>query len=477
MTITIADGRGALWQWDTGRRVKITDGDGVKQVHYQKRALGRSVDVDVGADGTAIIPDELLQDYHTLTAYAYVTDDAGGYTKVQQDFAVYKRPKPSDYIYTPTEHAGFDRLRAEIGELSALQTNAKNNLVAAINEAAASGGSSVPKPLTYDYMPDGYPSRTMQTATLMEEQELAFSLSDGAYVALLAGGFEVAAGQTYTVKWDGAEYECVGAVLDEGVYALGNLSIAGSDADTGEPFLYVYSTDGAEAFGLFGTFDTSANHTISVKRMVETVTPIDEKYLPESAFTNAEWSKISNKIVDYKQQRLSLSVSGEQITIIAGTSISKNIINDKLKFEDGMAYKINGSITIHSPSTAGGNNHTLYVNGNYTCSRGLVKFGSLYDNYYREDIVLGLYSSSSDDTYYYGYLYVSSGLPGSTTWTFDINITVTEEAKLLPDICIGENIQRVGDNVIISSSTPDSTKQFKITVDDTGTLKATEVTE
>lgn len=99
------------------------------------------MDVDVEDDGTAIIPDELLQDYHRLTAYAYVTDDTGAYTMVQQDFAVYKRPKPSDYIYTPTEHAGFDRLRAEIGELSALQTNAKNNLVAAINEAAASGGA------------------------------------------------------------------------------------------------------------------------------------------------------------------------------------------------------------------------------------------------------------------------------------------------------------------------------------------------
>lgn len=48
MTITIADGRGALWQWDTGRRVKIADGDGVKQIHYQNRALGGSVDVDVG---------------------------------------------------------------------------------------------------------------------------------------------------------------------------------------------------------------------------------------------------------------------------------------------------------------------------------------------------------------------------------------------------------------------------------------------
>ena len=36
--------------------------------------------------------------------------------------------------------------------------------------------------------------------------------------------------------------------------------------------------------------------------------------------------------------------------------------------------------------------------------------------------------------------------------------------------------QRIGDDVIINSSTPNSTKKFKITVDDTGTLKATEVT-
>lgn len=100
MTITIADGRGALWQWDTGRRVKIADGDGVKQVHYQNRCFGRSVDVDVGDDGTAIIPDELLQDCHTLTAYAYVTDDTGAYTMVQQDFVVHKREARRVCIHT-----------------------------------------------------------------------------------------------------------------------------------------------------------------------------------------------------------------------------------------------------------------------------------------------------------------------------------------------------------------------------------------
>lgn len=139
MTITIADGRGALWQWDTGRRLRV--GSGVEQIHYQNRALGRSVDVDVGADGTAIIPDELLQDCHTLTAYAYVTDDTGAYTMVQQDFAVHKRAKPAGYVYTPTDQMTLQTIQRQIGDLSALTTEAKENLVAAINEVAASGGA------------------------------------------------------------------------------------------------------------------------------------------------------------------------------------------------------------------------------------------------------------------------------------------------------------------------------------------------
>lgn len=43
--------------------------------------------------------------------------------------------------------------------------------------------------------------------------------------------------------------------------------------------------------------------------------------------------------------------------------------------------------------------------------------------------------------------------------------------SLLPD-----TVLRQGDDILIQSTTPSSTKQFKITVDDTGTLKATEVT-
>lgn len=138
MTITIADGRGALWQWDTGRRLRV--GSGVEQIHYQNRAFGGSVDVDVGTDGTAVIPDELLQDCHTLTAYAYVTDDTGAYTMVQQDFAVHKRAKPAGYVYTPTDQMTLQTIQRQIGDLADLATEEKENLVAAINEVARMGG-------------------------------------------------------------------------------------------------------------------------------------------------------------------------------------------------------------------------------------------------------------------------------------------------------------------------------------------------
>ena len=79
-----------------------------------------------------------------------------------------------------------------------------------IKRCPSSGGSSVPKPLTYDYMPEGYPKKSVQTTTLMEEQEVAFALgSHNMYQASPTEAVEIAVGQTYTVVWDGTEYICV----------------------------------------------------------------------------------------------------------------------------------------------------------------------------------------------------------------------------------------------------------------------------
>ena len=156
-----------------------------------------------------------------------------------------------------------------------------------INEAKSiirpCSGGSVPKPLTFDYMPEGYPTKTMGTVTVMEEQEVefVFNSESGVYVGALLTGIEIAVGQTYRVNWDGTEYECVGEPAFNGnASALGNLSLAGLGVDTGEPFLYLY--DNTETSGSFATFDTSASHTISVKTVAETVTPMAEEFLPAS---------------------------------------------------------------------------------------------------------------------------------------------------------------------------------------------------
>lgn len=131
-------------------------------------------------------------------------------------------------------------------------------------------GGSVPKPLTFDYMSEGYPTKSVETTTLMDEQEVAFELMEemGAYVAPVTNTFKIVDGQTYTFNWDGTEYECVGIVVNS-QYLLGNLSIAGESSDTGEPFLYRYNA--RYHAGVFVTLDTAASHTISVKTTEETV--------------------------------------------------------------------------------------------------------------------------------------------------------------------------------------------------------------
>lgn len=141
----------------------------------------------------------------------------------------------------------------------------------------------VPKPLTYDYMPEGYPTKSAQTTTLMEEQEVAFTLSEGGpSMATIPNAFEIVEGQTYAVSWDGTEYKCVCGAAGARLY-LGNPALIGAGDNTGEPFVYAY--DEKTPSGAFATLETSASHTISVTRVEKTVTPMAEEFLPATAKT------------------------------------------------------------------------------------------------------------------------------------------------------------------------------------------------
>lgn len=55
----------------------------------------------------------------------------------EKTFNVVKKPKPANYVETEEDKAILAKLKAEIGDLSELQTEVKDNLVAAINEASS----------------------------------------------------------------------------------------------------------------------------------------------------------------------------------------------------------------------------------------------------------------------------------------------------------------------------------------------------
>lgn len=95
---------GALYQWDTGRRVKSD----AAEVHFATQPY-KTYDVVV-KDGAARVPDELLQRAGTLRCWAWT----GSRTLEAEAFEVTARNKPSAYAYEPTTQREIaDAIRAK----------------------------------------------------------------------------------------------------------------------------------------------------------------------------------------------------------------------------------------------------------------------------------------------------------------------------------------------------------------------------
>lgn len=80
-------------------------------------------------------------------------------------------------------------------------------------------------------------------------------------------------GNTYTVHLDSGSYECVAKAMDGIGNVLGNTAFGGG-ADTGETFLVAITG------GIAMVMDANCGTKASVTTNVETIVPIDQKYLP-----------------------------------------------------------------------------------------------------------------------------------------------------------------------------------------------------
>ena len=93
---------GILYQWDLDRQVKIQTTEPISEVHFARIGDVEALVVKAKeSDGyfVADIPNIHLQESKSIIVYA-VKDDV---TIEKNTFQVYKREKPSDYVYTETE--------------------------------------------------------------------------------------------------------------------------------------------------------------------------------------------------------------------------------------------------------------------------------------------------------------------------------------------------------------------------------------
>ena len=311
------------------------------------------------------------------------------------------------------------------------------------------GGGSVPKPLTYDYMPEGYPSKTMGTVTLIEEQELAFALEDGTvYSAYLNGAPEIVVGQTYTVNWDGTDYECVCAVFASTILSLGNKSIFGKGDDTGEPFLYIRN----QATGGFATLETTASHTISVKTTEEVVIPMADEFLPVASENNYGAVKKSEIVTSYKFGTQAPHDQMVEAIAAFGTG-NASIVWGINKVISASYNSSDDTISIRFAEEPLKTLTFSNNNGAYVKNLGSATYGELQGNQVR------IFNNNND----YTVLAVEGESPNVTLATTANRITI----KGIYGMSTTE--------MILQSSTEGSNKNFKITVDDSGTISATEI--
>lgn len=101
-----------LYQWDSNVFVEVED-PRINQVQFSTKFSASAYCVEV-ADSKAPIPNEMLQSYYDICAYACVVDENGQSVEYSETFSVYARPKPDNYIYTPTEVITITKVEDEL---------------------------------------------------------------------------------------------------------------------------------------------------------------------------------------------------------------------------------------------------------------------------------------------------------------------------------------------------------------------------
>ena len=300
-------------------------------------------------------------------------------------------------------------------------------------------------------------SGNLVETVLVEESTVSF---EGDY-SEFPSTFEATVGETYKVYWDGTAYECT-CVASNGRLFIGNLSIMGRGSDTGEPFfMQVYNGQGV----FIATADTSASHTFSISGIVTEIVKIPAKFIDKDA---SGYIVVHNSptMTEEEANNYYRALSNGEAVFISWESLCVSEISTRTATDSTGASVL--CLDLHIPN---GEIYEIAQN-----SEGLFSLGDrkllkanfpAYKGTGEKNPDIGIINNKVN-------IFPSEVMVGvgTTNTLFSVNANGTKSKNF--DV-LG-NGEAVAPALILYSSTPNSTKKFRITVDDTGTISANEVT-
>lgn len=277
--------------------------------------------------------------------------------------------------------------------------------------------------------------------------------------------------QTYIVTWDGTAYEITASPFMGILPYIGNLSIAEAELDnTGEPFLIAYE----DIIAVF-TNDPGAEHTVSITHVDQTIHKLDEKFLPDldlgvGKAGEGQYSEVFN--YNCTAPGMICHAEGNQtcasgINSHAEGSLTKSSgeathAEGWKTVASGDEAHAEGAETVASGffSHAEGRSTQTYGNASHAEGMGTIAQTDAQHAQGRYNVI-----HDYDDNYAHIVGNGNSDTDRSDAHTLDWDGNAWYAGYV------------EGKKFILPSTTAGSTKRFAITVDDTGTLSVTEVTE
>lgn len=499
MNLSIQDGRAELWQWDTG--VRLVMDEACEAINLSEDTFGVTVDVTAAEDGktwVAAVPDEMLQKPGDLICYAVQSTATGTITAAYRSFRVNRRPKPAGYVATPTEARTWQELNdkkidapqvAQAGEVLTVEevdedgkpvkwktqtveavkytaqtlteeqkTQARSNIGSGTSNFSGSYNDLTNKP--------NIPAATVIDTTLSQSGQAADAKAAGDAIGKKIDAPQVAqVGQIVSVK----SIDESGKVTEtEAVDMPNRLDVTVSMGDNGFVVSHKFAEikaayDAGRAVQLIN-IDTSMKYSLMdfFPGNIEGVTYADFRFI-DSGGDIWQAGINSNDKIEFAKGSPFVTLYGDVPTdkpkaITYSTSIGTG-------YADFIPY-------IEIPSTGDELKERLVIGPAY-----FYVMPNAYAPFVLKNLV---------NPYTLTRLSYSEPEFGTENNTFEASYLVTDSLGqqikatcqvLLTESGLGDLVWNfeVRDSLIVKSSTEGSTKKFKITVDDSGKLTATEL--